>query len=115
MRFLAVIPLALLAVSAAGAPAAPPASVPSSGEIRLAAPGHCQSAAPRVADAPATVGAQRLDQLPAGNLDLAVMRQVDGCPEPVTIREGYGATGARSRPATRAERPALPRARLLGR
>jgi hypothetical protein len=52
--------------------------------------------------------------IPAGNLDLAVMREVGGCPEPVTMRDGYGAMGARSSPATRDGRPARPRARLLG-
>jgi hypothetical protein len=44
-----------------------------------------------------------------------VMREVNGCPEPVTVREGYGAMGERSTPARRNERPALPRGRLLGR
>ncbi|MEA3012252.1 MAG: hypothetical protein QOD42_797 [Sphingomonadales bacterium] len=115
MRNLAIVPLALLAfASAAGAPAAP-SSAPRNGAIRLTPADRCRSDAPRVADSPGTVAAQRLDQLPAGNLDLAVMREVDGCPEPVTIREGYGAMGARPRPAKREERPALPRARLLGR
>lgn len=101
MRNLAVVPLALLAfASAASAPAAP-SSAARNGDIRLTSPGRCRSDSPRVADSPGTVAAQRLDRLPAGNLDLAVMREVDGCPEPVTIREGYGAMGARSRPAKR--------------
>jgi hypothetical protein len=117
MRNLAVVPLALLAFApAASAPAAPaPSSVPRNGDIRLTPPDRCRPDAPRVADSPGTVAAQRLDQLPAGNLDFAVMREVDGCPEPVTIREGYGAMGTRDRPAKRADRPALPRARQLGR
>lgn len=116
MRNLAAIPLALLAfASAASAPAAPaPSSVPRNGDIRLTSPDHCRADAPRVADSPGTVAAQRLDQLPAGNLDLAVMREVGGCPEPVTIREGYGAMGTHS-PPKRTNRPSLPRARLLGR
>lgn len=117
MPNLAVVPLALLALaSAASAPAAPaPSSVPRNGDIRLTSPDRCRPDAPRVADFAGTVAAQRLDRLPAGNLDLAVMREVDGCPEPVTVREGYGAMGMRTGPAKRSERPALPRARLLGR
>ena len=101
MRSLAILPLAFLAsASAAGAPAAP-SSVQRNGDIRATAPDHCRSNAPRIADAPDTVPARRLDHLPAGNLDLAVMREVDGCPEPVTIREGYGAMGTRDRRARR--------------
>jgi hypothetical protein len=34
---------------------------------------------------------RRLDQLPPGNLELAVQRQVDGCIEPTIIRYGVGA------------------------
>jgi hypothetical protein len=115
MRNLAVIPLALLAFASAGAPAAAPSSAPRNGDVRLASPDHCRSDAPRIADAPGTVAPRRLDRLPAGNLDLAVMREVGGCPEPVTIREGYGAMGAPPAAATRRQRPALPRGRLLGR
>jgi len=115
MRNLAVVPLALLAfASGASAPAAP-SSAPRNGDIRPTSPDRCRADAPRVADSPGRVAAQRLDTLPAGNLDLAVMREVGGCPEPVTIREGYGAMGTRPAPAKRAERPAPPRARLLGR
>jgi hypothetical protein len=91
MRDLAIIPLAFLAFASAVAPAAAPSSAARNGDIRLAYSEGCRSDSPRVADAPGTVGARRLDQLPAGNLDLAVMREVGGCPEPVTIREGYGA------------------------
>ncbi|HEV7661504.1 MAG TPA: hypothetical protein VGO55_16820 [Allosphingosinicella sp.] len=116
MRNLGIVPLAVLALaSAVGAPAAPaPSSAPRHGDIRLTPPERCRPGEPRVADFAGTVAAQRLDQLPAGNLDLAVMREVDGCPEPVTIREGYGAMGTRVSP-TRTVRPSLPRAHLLGR
>lgn len=34
--------------------------------------------------------ARRLDQLPPGNLELTVQREVDGCIEPVIIRYGVG-------------------------
>jgi hypothetical protein len=44
----------------------------------------------RRADAPSKLEARRLDELPPGNLILAVMREVDGCVEPVIVRYGYG-------------------------
>lgn len=34
---------------------------------------------------------RRLDELPSGNLELAVMREVDGCIEPTIIAQGFGA------------------------
>jgi hypothetical protein len=40
-----------------------------------------------------TSRAQRLGELPAGDLSLAVQRQVNGCVEPVIVREGFGAFG----------------------
>lgn len=33
---------------------------------------------------------RRLDELPAGDLHLTVMREVGGCQEPVIVRQGYG-------------------------
>jgi hypothetical protein len=33
----------------------------------------------------------RLGELPPGNLELTVMREVDGCQEPVIVRQGFGA------------------------
>jgi hypothetical protein len=113
MRFLAALPLALLPLaSAASAP--PTGAIPRGGEILLTPPAHCDPVTNVVrTDAPGTVTARRLDQLPPGRLDLAVMRQVDRCPQPVTVREGYGAFGSReaSKPAVA---PAVPPVRLLG-
>lgn len=114
MRWFAAIPLALLPL-AAGA-AAPTATV----EVIL--PDEAASVADRCdpirnvrrADTPAATGAQRLIDLPPGNLDLAVMRRIGDCPEPVTIREGYGAFEG-PRAAKRPRTPAPPRALLLGR
>ena len=111
MRLLGAIPLALLTLPATALAAA----VPQDGEIRLAVPAHCDPIRNVLrTDAPGRAEARRLDRLPAGNLDLAVMRRIDSCPEPVTIREGIGATSAQ--PATKVQRtPLQPRARLLGR
>ena len=110
MRLLAAIPLALLTFAAGVA-----AAVPQDGEIRLAAPDHCDPIR-NVLRTGASGGAEarRLDRLPAGNLDLAVVRQVNNCPQPVTIREGIGATGAQP-PAKTQRTPLRPRARLLAR
>lgn len=33
----------------------------------------------------------RLGELPPGDLQLAVVRQVEGCQQPVIVRQGYGA------------------------
>ena len=33
----------------------------------------------------------RLGDLPPGDLQLAVVRQVEGCQQPVIVRQGYGA------------------------
>lgn len=38
------------------------------------------------------VTARRLDQLPAGDLHLAVERRINGCHIPVVVRQGFGAT-----------------------
>ena len=111
MRHLAFIPLALLCIGAApqpqldrpAPPAAPGATAPKSshpqqglpGEIVLSAPAHCIDAEPRRTQGQ-TVPARRLDQLPQGNLSLTVMRQVNGCPQSTTVREGYGAPGFRN-------------------
>jgi hypothetical protein len=38
-----------------------------------------------------TAKAKKLVELPAGDLHLAVMREVEGCQEPVIVRQGFGA------------------------
>ena len=104
MRKLAFVPLALLCLGAASPPgAAPAATGPKSpspevrpGEILLTPPARCRDAEPRRTTGQ-TLAPQRLDQLPQGNLSLAVLREVDGCPQSTVVREGYGA------PAFRAE------------
>ena len=113
MRTLAFIPLALLCIGAAppqpgSSRPAPEASASKSptqqralpGEILLTAPAHCIDAEPRIANGQ-TLGPRRLDQLPQGNLSLTVMRNVNGCPQSTTVREGYGAPAFRAEPAGR--------------
>lgn len=114
MRWFAAIPFAFLPLAGGAAPAAP-SGIPPGGEIRLSAPDHCDPIRNvRRTDAPGRPEARRLDRLPTASLDLAVMRQVDNCPEPVTIREGYGAVEG-PRAVKQPRTPAVPRARLLGR
>jgi hypothetical protein len=116
MRQLAFVPLALLCIGAAtprpdsAQPATPAGASPAAakelqpqpalpGEILLTPPAHCAlDTEPRQTQGQ-TLGPRRLDQLPQGNLSLAVMREVNGCPQSTTVREGYGA------PAFRAEAP----------
>lgn len=105
MRKLAFVPLALCCIGAAPAPSgsapptAPTAKSPPAearpGEILLTPPAHCLDADPRRTRGQ-TLGPQRLDRLPQGNLSLTVMREVGGCPQPTTVREGYGAPGFRA-------------------
>ena len=112
MRILAAISLVLLPfAAAAGAPStAERRAVPYDGEIRI-----CDaSRRGRLTEGSGTVRAQRLIDLPPGNLDLAVVRSIDRCPEPVTIRENFGGIGG-PRAVKRPEPPARPQARLLRR
>ena len=107
MRNLAFVPFALLCMGAAApqaaqpTPTAPAAKAPRTearpGEILLTPPAHCVEAEPRRTTGQ-TLGPQRLDQLPPGNLSLAVMREVNGCPQSTTVREGYGAPAFRTLP-----------------
>ena len=71
----------------------------------------CRSANLHLADTPPKAEVKRLEELPAGNLMLAVVREVDGCNEPVVVRYGFGA-GAESRRAPQADAPKRPRARI---
>ncbi len=73
--------------------------------------GFCPSREPRYAQGdPAQ--AQRLDQLPPGDLYLTVMREVNGCMEAVVVREDYGLTTPR-RAARDPHRPLVPQVRQL--
>lgn len=99
MRILAAATLTLLplAATAAQPQAAPPAASPPAAEQRavpekprcdrFARVEHAGDGA--VLEAP-PARARRLDELPAGDLHLTVERVVDGCREPVIVRQGYG-------------------------
>jgi hypothetical protein len=110
MRKLAFIPLAALCLGAAAPAQGPSRAVApdataaravgpeaQAGEIILTPPARCLDTEPRRTQGQA-LGPQRLDQLPPGNLTLTVLREVDGCPQPATVREGYGAPVFRAEP-----------------
>jgi hypothetical protein len=49
---------------------------------------------------------KRLDELPPANLMLAVVREVEGCNEPVVVGYGYGSGVQRPRtPETQTPKP----------
>ena len=112
MRKLAFVPLALLCIgaatprqNAASPAAANPAAAKESrplqalpGEILLTPPAHCLFDTAPLQTQGQTLGPRRLDQLPQGNLSLAVMREVNGCPQSTIVREGYGAPAFRAEP-----------------
>lgn len=50
----------------------------------------CPRATLRYAEEDVRRGARRLIELPPGRLELAVMREFDGCPIPAILRDGIG-------------------------
>jgi hypothetical protein len=82
---------AAAAFAAAQAPAAifPPREPPAAARDTAA---DCPSMAPRLADEDwaSRSRPRRLIELPPGRLELAVHREVDGCPIPAVLREGLG-------------------------
>jgi hypothetical protein len=78
----------LVPVAAIGAPR--PAAPPSQPVAEISR--KCINARARWTG-PQRAEARRLGELPSGDLYSAVVREVDGCQEPVVIRYGYGGTG----------------------
>ena len=82
-------------------PAASPVAAPSASMLeRTKFAGDrigCLSSRVRHADVAGTARYNRLGDLPPGDLQLAVVREVDGCQEPVIVRQGYGALSAPER------------------
>ena len=103
----AMLPLvALSLVAVPSAPVRAPGPPPSS--ALPAPPAGCDDLRPRMAesappvhrgigDPSRTVRPRTLDELPPGRLELTVLREVDGCPIPVVLREGLGAAPAPER------------------
>jgi hypothetical protein len=52
---------------------------------------RCPELSPRIADERSHgARARRLDELPPGRLELAVLREIDGCAIPAVVHEGIG-------------------------
>lgn len=75
---------ALLALILSGAQVGTAADVPGLG--------RCPADRPRSAKG-RIVQPRTLEELPPGDLFLTVMRNVNGCPEAVVVRENYGGAG----------------------
>ena len=88
MRMIAATILALAPLPAAATPPQPgPHANGASAPAKCDPFGHMEQAAVLRQSGPL---ARRLDRLPAGNLHLAVERQINGCHQPVIVRENIG-------------------------
>ena len=101
MRLTAFMLAALLSAASSAAqppaptrvPARPPVAAPSSLGTVTCLRDLRRDAGSR----PAATRPQRLGELPPGDLQLTVIRQVDGCYEPVIVRQGFGAVSEERR------------------
>ena len=84
-----LLTILLAALQAAAAPA-PEAGMRPLMRIAPDSSEKCPEATLRHAEENIARRPRRLIELPPGRLELAVMRQVDGCPIPAVIREGIG-------------------------
>jgi hypothetical protein len=98
MRLIVAMSLALLPLAAAATPAPQAPQAPQANGA--SAPAKCdrfgrmdQASVLRLPDPQA----QRLDQLPPGDLHLTVEREVNGCHEAVIVRENIGGAAFRRR------------------
>ena len=84
------IPLLLMLIATSATSPQPPPAQPAA----PSAPNSerkCMSLGPQIAAILRKgVRPQRLDELPPGRLELTVLREVDGCPQPAVIRENIG-------------------------
>ena len=59
----------------------------------------------RMGDSASEAEFSRLGELPPGALSLAVVREVDGCAQPVVVRYGYGAVRSKDDESAPPKRP----------
>jgi hypothetical protein len=83
----------MLPMPASPTPTVDPAFPPSA--RGLAARAKCPHATVRQAEGREALRPRRFNELPSGRLELAVMREVDGCPIPAVLQEGIGGSPAR--------------------
>jgi len=98
MRFRLALAAATMTLLTAAAPQpqakSPAPSLPSPPRLGVqVSERDCPTTQVHHADRSSTQGlrANRLGELPPGNLELTVMQEVDGCQEPVIVRYGVGA------------------------
>lgn len=91
MLFMILLAAFALPPAQSAPPAGPSAASPSARAVVSQQP-ECRQATPRTADLPSTQGLRprRLDELPQGRVELAVLREVDGCVIPAVLNEGIG-------------------------
>jgi hypothetical protein len=105
------LPVLVAALALSLGPAS--AKAPSSSPISGSSPFDCNNNLLHYAHKDGkAAGLRRLGELPPGNLHLTVVREVDGCHEPVIVRYGIG-MGERETPASRAPLQMPPRPRLI--
>lgn len=89
----------LAAIQMLAAPLGPAASatepVPHAGGVGQGV--KCPHATVRQADDGRTLRPRRFNELPPGRLELAVLREVDGCPIPAVLQENIGGGPAPAR------------------
>lgn len=86
-----LLTLLLAAIQLLPTPAAPtaqPESRPSAAGVRAGA--KCPHATVHQANQGDVPRPRRFNELPAGRLELAVLREFDGCPIPAVLQEGIG-------------------------
>ena len=85
--------LTILAAAATGLASAPAAPAPTDmNSFRdQADAGKCERSVFRHADGKQALRPRRFTELPPGRLELAVYREVAGCPIPAVVREEFGA------------------------
>ena len=80
----------LLSLLQAAVPATPAPALELSPSKSALSGSKCPQATVRQAGEGEPLRPRRLDELPAGSLELTVMREVDGCPIPAVVQEGIG-------------------------
>ncbi|HEX8191712.1 MAG TPA: hypothetical protein VF552_02325 [Allosphingosinicella sp.] len=97
MRLAPFMLAALLPAASSAAQTTAPARAPVASPASLGT-GTCLRDLRRDATGPAaTSRPRRLGELPPGDLQLTVMREVDGCREPVIVRQNFGAVSDQRR------------------
>ena len=104
MRHLVLLSACVMVGGAPAAIAAPVAVVQTPPAKTTATEGRCQLSDVIFAKPREASRANKLAELPPGDLLLTVVREEDGCQKPVIVRYGIGSNGAPAQPPRRALR-----------